>query len=299
VHVVVIGGGTMGAGIAQVMADAGHAVRLVEVDSAAAEAAEARLRRAADRARARAGSGSPGAGAIEVVVGIPSDAGDGARATQLLVEAVYEDEALKRRLLAEAERRVPPTAVLASNTSSLSIASIAGALERPQRFLGMHFFNPVPRSALVELVTGPATSEATLQAARDWVRALGKEEIVVRDSPGFATSRLGVAAGLEAIRMLEEGVASAEDIDRGMVLGYRHPMGPLRLTDLVGLDVRLAIAEHLERTLGPRFAPPRLLRDKVAAGDLGRKAGRGFFDWPEPGPASGAPWAAPPGRGRP
>jgi 3-hydroxybutyryl-CoA dehydrogenase len=143
----------------------------------------------------------------------------------------------------------------------------------------MHFFNPVPRSLLVEIVTGPATAPPAVERAREWVHLLGKEEIVVRDSPGFATSRLGVAIGLEAIRMLEEGVASAEDIDRGMVLGYRFPMGPLRLTDLVGLDVRLAIAEHLERTLGARFAPPRLLRDKVAAGELGRKAGRGFFTW--------------------
>lgn len=282
-RVLVIGGGTMGAGIAQVMAEAGYGVRLVEADEAAAGVARARLAHAAERAAGGSGAAptapTASAGAIasiEVVAGI-SELGNGA--VDLVVEAVPEDEPLKRRVLAAAERRVPAGAVVASNTSSLSIAALAGVLERPERFLGMHFFNPVPRSALVELVTGPVTSEATVASARRWVRELGKEEIVVRDAPGFATSRLGVAAGLEAIRMLEEGVASAEDIDRGMVLGYRHPMGPLRLTDLVGLDVRLAIAEHLERTLGPRFAPPQLLRDKVAAGELGKKAGRGFFDW--------------------
>ena len=280
-RVLVIGGGTMGAGIAQVMAEAGYGVRLVEADEAAAGAARARLAHAAERAassgEAAGAAAAPGAiASIEVVAGIP-ELGD--CAADLVVEAVPEDESLKRRVLAAAERRLPAGAVVASNTSSLSIAALASALERPERFLGMHFFNPVPRSALVELVTGPVTSEATVESARRWVRELGKEEIVVRDAPGFATSRLGVAAGLEAVRMLEEGVASAEDIDRGMVLGYRHPMGPLRLTDLVGLDVRLAIAEHLERTLGPRFAPPQLLRHKVAAGELGKKAGRGFFDW--------------------
>ncbi len=281
-RVLVIGGGTMGAGIAQVMAEAGYGVRLVEVDEAATAAARARLAHAAERA-ASPGEAAGAIASIEVVAGIP-ELGDGA--PDLVVEAVPEDESLKRRVLAAAERRVPAGAVVASNTSSLSIAALASALERPERFLGMHFFNPVPRSALVELVTGPVTSEATVASARRWVRELGKEEIVVRDAPGFATSRLGVAAGLEAIRMLEEGVASAEDIDRGMVLGYRHPMGPLRLTDLVGLDVRLAIAEHLERTLGPRFAPPQLLRDKVAAGELGKKAGRGFFDWSAGRPAA-------------
>jgi 3-hydroxybutyryl-CoA dehydrogenase len=299
-QVLVIGGGTMGAGIAQVMAGAGHRVRLVEVSDAAAEAARARLASAAERATARA-AGSPdpatvadaaGAAAaiasIEVVSGMQDASAPPGAAIDLAVEAVFEDEALKHRLLAEIEDYVPKAAVIASNTSSLSITALASALEHPERFLGMHFFNPVPRSALVELVTGPRTSEATVASARRWVRALGKEEIVVRDSPGFATSRLGVAAGLEAIRMLEEGVASAEDIDRGMVIGYRHPMGPLRLTDLVGLDVRLAIADYLARTLGPRFEPPQLLRQKVAAGEVGKKAGKGFFDWGTAEPPPGA-----------
>ncbi|MBA3524074.1 MAG: 3-hydroxyacyl-CoA dehydrogenase family protein, partial [Geodermatophilaceae bacterium] len=153
------------------------------------------------------------------------------------------------------------------------------ALDRPDRFLGMHFFNPVPASKLVEVVLAPQTAPEAVDIARDWARRLGKTDVVVRDSPGFASSRLGVLLGLEAIRMLEEGVADAEAIDTAMELGYRHPMGPLRSTDLVGLDVRLAIAEYLASTLGPRFEPPQLLRDKVAAGDLGRKTGRGFHDY--------------------
>ena len=170
--------------------------------------------------------------------------------------------------------------MLASNTSSLSITELAAALRRPERFLGMHFFNPVPAIDAGRGRRRPARPPAAYATGPlEWVRALGKTEVVVRDSPGFATSRLGVLLGLEAIRMLEEGVADAESIDRAMELGYRHPMGPLRSTDLVGLDVRLAIAEHLHATLGERFAPPRLLREKVARGELGRKTGQGFHDW--------------------
>lgn len=289
--VLVVGGGTMGAGIAEVLLRAGKRVVLCETDERAASAARDRVVAGLERRAAPAGPVGPVGEAaeqappditamLEVVVGIP-DTRDAASAdsAELAIEAVFEDVDLKRTVLREIESRLPDDALLASNTSSLPIADLAGALRRPERFLGMHFFNPVPRSLLVEIVTAPATAPPAVERARDWVHLLGKEEIVVRDSPGFATSRLGVAIGLEAIRMLEEGVASAEDIDRGMVLGYRFPMGPLRLTDLVGLDVRLAIAEHLERTLGTRFAPPRLLRDKVAAGELGKKTGRGFFTW--------------------
>lgn len=302
--VLVVGGGTMGAGIAEVFVRAGKRVVLCEMDEAAAEAARARVERGLartfersdERPVAREGIGPAGEepgetrGApattapattaparralLEVVSGIPD-----CRDAELAIEAVFEDADLKRTVLREIEIRAGPGAIVASNTSSLSIGGLAGALDRPDRFIGMHFFNPVARSSLVELVTGGETSRATVEQARAWVHLLGKEEIVVRDSPGFATSRLGVAIGLEAIRMLEEGVASAEDIDRGMVLGYRFPIGPLRLTDLVGLDVRLAIADHLERTLGERFSPPRLLREKVAAGELGKKTGQGFFTW--------------------
>ncbi|HUF98398.1 MAG TPA: 3-hydroxyacyl-CoA dehydrogenase family protein, partial [Ilumatobacter sp.] len=197
----------------------------------------------------------------------------------LVIEAVPEDVTLKRNVLVAIDEFLPAAAVVASNTSSLSISRLADALADPGRFIGMHFFNPVPRSSLIELVIAPTTSEPTLAAAQHWSQLLGKTTVVVRDSPGFATSRLGVAIGLEAIRMLEEQVASAEDIDAGMTLGYKHPLGPLRLTDMVGLDVRLGIAEHLARELGPRFEPPDLLREMVRDGKLGQKTGQGFYRW--------------------
>lgn len=270
-----IGGGTMGAGIAQVLLEAGCDVVVVEADAGAAARARVRIIEGLTR---RKGVTTEELKARTDRLGAITDLSEPLRA-ELVIEAIPEIPDAKRDLLAAAEKVVPPTALLASNTSSLSITDLAGALERPERFLGMHFFNPVPLSALVELVVGDGTAPATVDDARQWVARLGKESIEVRDSPGFATSRLGVALGLEAIRMLAEGVASAADIDRGMVLGYRHPMGPLRLTDLVGLDVRLAIAEHLAATLGPRFDPPALLRDKVAAGELGKKTGRGFYEW--------------------
>ena len=196
----------------------------------------------------------------------------------LVIEAVPELAGLKRELLAKTEA-IAPDAVLATNTSSLSVNGLAEGLRRPERFLGLHFFNPVPASSLVEIVVGARTDSALVTRAKGWVEALGKSAIVVTDSPGFASSRLGVALALEAMRMLEEGVAGAEDIDTAMTLGYKHPMGPLRTTDVVGLDVRLAIAEHLASELGERFEPPAVLRDKVAAGELGRKTGRGFYDW--------------------
>jgi 3-hydroxybutyryl-CoA dehydrogenase len=265
----VIGGGTMGAGIAQVLVQAGVEVFLSEISDDAATAGRARVVAGLERA----GHGELST-SLTTVTGLPDGCDVG-----VAIEAVPEDESLKRRVLASVEKAVRADTLIATNTSSLSIEGLAGALADPGRFLGMHFFNPVPRSALVEIVTGSAMRPETLAAAREWVSLLGKEEIVVRDSPGFATSRLGLIIGLEAIRMVEEGVASPKDIDRGMELGYRFPMGPLRLTDLVGLDVRLAIAEHLESTLGDRFSPPALLRQKVARGELGKKAGRGFFDW--------------------
>jgi 3-hydroxybutyryl-CoA dehydrogenase len=210
------------------------------------------------------------------VVGTPAELpGDVA----LVIEAVPELPGVKAGVLAATERVVGPRCVIASNTSSLSITALARALELPGRFVGMHFFNPVPASSLVEIVTGEATGADAIEQAARWTRTLGKNEVVVRDSPGFATSRLGVLLGLEAIRMVEEGVAGPDEIDRAMELGYRHPMGPLRSTDLVGLDVRLNIAEHLATALGPRFEPPALLRDKVARGELGRKTGQGFYRW--------------------
>jgi len=276
--VAVVGGGRMGAGIAQVFAVAGAKVTIAEADDSSAAAAVERVEQGLHRA---AEKGKLDASPAEVLrrlstvtslSEIPADAG-------LVVEAVPELIAAKLAVLTAVEKVVSPTAVLASNTSSLSIAEMGAALDHPHRFVGMHFFNPVPASILVEVVHAPATDGAIVKNVLEWVHTLGKSDVVVKDSPGFATSRLGVALGLEAIRMFEEGIADAESIDRAMELGYRHPMGPLRSTDLVGLDVRLAIAEHLATTLGARFEPPQLLRDKVSRGELGRKTGQGFFSW--------------------
>ncbi|MFE9244057.1 3-hydroxyacyl-CoA dehydrogenase family protein [Nocardiopsis sp. NPDC006938] len=276
--VAVIGGGTMGAGIVQQFLMAGARVVLVEATTDAAEAGVGRVSAGLDKARER--------GKIEAApadylarLGTVTDASELPADTGLVVEAVPERPALKIAVLTAAEAAVGEDTVLASNTSSLSVTELAAALKRPGRFLGTHFFNPVPASKLVEIVTTPETDPAVLETVRGWVGALGKTEIVVRDAPGFATSRLGVMLGLEAIRMVEEGVASPADIDTAMELGYRHPMGPLRLTDLVGLDVRLAIAEYLAGELGDRFSPPELLRRKVAEGRLGRKSGEGFHLW--------------------
>jgi 3-hydroxybutyryl-CoA dehydrogenase len=274
----VIGGGRMGAGIAQVFAAAGASVTIAEADPAAAAAARDRVAMGLLRA-AEKGKLTEPPDAVLLRVELAPDVAGLPAAAELVVEAVPEDSDLKMRVLAAAEAFVGEQTVLASNTSSLSIAGLADGLRRPSRLVGMHFFNPVPVSDLVEIVVGPQTADAVRDNARAWVAALGKTAIVVRDSPGFATSRLGVLLGLEAIRMLQEGVADAASIDRAMELGYRHPMGPLRSTDLVGLDVRLAIAEHLHRELGERFAPPRLLREKVARGELGRKTGQGFYTW--------------------
>ena len=276
-RVLVYGGGRMGSGIAHAFVAAGSSVQVIESDTAAARAAVERvggsLRKAADKGTLTEDLETV-LRRLSVSAGPHPDFGD----VELAIEAVPEDLELKRAVFQLLERAVPH-AVLATNTSSLSIDAIAHGLEAPERFIGLHFFNPVPTSDLVEVVVGEHTAHALVEQASGWVAALGKTAITVRDSPGFASSRLGVAIALEAMRMVQEGVASAEDIDTAMTLGYRHPVGPLRTTDIVGLDVRLAIAEHLARELGPRFEPPQLLRDKVAAGELGRKSGRGFYDW--------------------
>jgi 3-hydroxybutyryl-CoA dehydrogenase len=277
-YAAVVGGGTMGAGIAHVLLAAGASVTIAEGDDALAEAAHARvgasLRKAEDR-----GKLPDGVTAVALLDRLSSctDLASLPAGTELLVEAVPERLELKRQVFGRAAAACPD-AVLASNTSSLSIGAIAEGLPG-ERIIGMHFFNPVPVQKLVELVLHDGVSAEVVAKARGWAEALGKTVIEVHDAPGFATSRLGIAVGMEAIRMVEEGVASAEDIDTGMMLGYGWPMGPLRLTDQVGLDVRLSIAEHLAAELGPRFAPPNLLREKVERGELGRKSGRGFYDW--------------------
>ncbi|MGW3290431.1 3-hydroxyacyl-CoA dehydrogenase family protein [Streptomyces sp. NPDC001002] len=274
----VIGGGRMGAGIAQAFAAAGSVVTVVESGTEAAAAALERIGAGLGRAEERGHLGESAERVIRRVT-VVDTVGDLHADTELVVEAVPEDAALKARVLKAAEEAVGGTTVLATNTSSLSVADLAAVLDRPERFLGMHFFNPVPASALIEIVVAPGTAPHTVEAALEWTKALGKQDVVVKDSPGFASSRLGLALGLEAIRMVEEGVAAPEAIDDAMRLGYKHPMGPLRLTDLVGLDVRLAIAEYLHATLGERFAPPRLLVEKVARGELGHKTGQGFYTW--------------------
>jgi len=277
--VAVVGAGTMGHGIAHVCAAAGFETRLYDVDAAARqralEAIAANLDRGVELGKVEAGARQATLARLRAC-GEPSEACDGA---DLVVEAVPEDLDLKRRVLAAVAEHVDPTTVLASNTSSLPISAIADGLPGAERVVGLHFFNPVHLMALVEVVRGDRTADAVVEAVLDVVKALGKEPIVVRDSPGFASSRLGVLVGLEAIRMLEEGVASARDIDRAMELGYRHPMGPLRLTDLVGLDVRLEIARYLNRELGERFRPPALLERMVEEGRLGKKTGEGFYRW--------------------
>jgi 3-hydroxybutyryl-CoA dehydrogenase len=272
----VLGGGRMGGGIAHAFLLAGSDVVIVDQPDAL-KAAEAGIRRAIATSVDR-GTTTRARAELDAALRVSSD-----RALladrDLVVEAIPEIPDLKTAALLEVESLLDAHAVLATNTSSLSIDDLAAPLARPDRFLGLHFFNPVPVSTLVEVVAGAATDPALVATAGDWVRALGKTPVTVRDAPGFASSRLGVALALEAIRMLEEGVASADDIDAAMVLGYKHATGPLRTTDVVGLDVRLSIAEYLHAQLGERFEPPALLREMVAAGKLGRKTGEGFFVW--------------------
>src|SRR5688500_17352453 len=277
--VAVLGAGTMGHGIAQVAALSGADVVLRDVDDKAVEKGLAGIRKSLDKAVEKGKSSRADADAALARVRPTTDLAAAVRDADLVVEAVPEKLDLKRRVFADVAQHFGPAAILATNTSSLSIGAIAQGVPRPERVVGMHFFNPVPVMKLVEVVRGAQTSDDTTRAVVGLAQRFGKEPIVVRDSPGFATSRLGVAIGLEAIRMLEEGVASAEDVDKAMTLGYNHPMGPLRLTDLIGLDVRLSIAEYLAATLGPRFEPPQLLRDLVAQGKLGKKTGEGFYRW--------------------
>jgi 3-hydroxybutyryl-CoA dehydrogenase len=274
---VVIGAGTMGAGIAYVAANAGYHVELVEVDPARANAALGDLQSLWDKAVTRGRQSEEDARAAGGRVRTATAVDQLATGPDLVVEAVPERLALKHEVLSAAEKLRP--ALLASNTSSIPIGSLAGVLERPDRFCGLHFFNPVWAMQLIEIVVGPASAPESVDAAVAVTARLGKEPVVVRDAPGFATSRLGIALGLEAIRMFADGVASAADIDKAMTLGYRHPMGPLELSDVVGLDVRLDIARLLEAAYGERFAPPPLLATMVAEGKLGKKSGEGFYRW--------------------
>ena len=276
--VAVVGGGTMGAGIVYVFAAAGFDVRLVEPDHARAAAVRTTLADVASdgvkRGKLSAAQANQVTESVQrcaAIAELPTD-------LDLAIETVPERLDLKQQVLAEIASRSPR--MIATNTSALSIDTLARSVRDPANFLGMHFFNPVWSLAMVELVRGRHTSDETISRAAQFAAATGKTTITVRDVPGFATSRLDLIASLEAIRMLQDGVASAADIDRAMVVAYRHPVGPLRLSDIVGLDVRLDIARGLNTALGERYAPPRLLEEMVARGDLGQKSGKGFFDWP-------------------
>lgn len=282
-QIAVIGSGTMGRGIAYLAAAAGYDTVIHDVDASALDAAKASVESTLRKGVEKGKISSEAATAAMARVQVASELEPAVRAADLIIEAVPEIFDLKKDLFAQADLFCSEQTILASNTSSLSITKLASNVEKRARFVGLHFFNPPHVMKLIEIVRGERTSDETVDEVREVAEKMGKQAIVVRDTPGFATSRLGVAIGLEAIRMLEEGVASAEDIDRAMELGYNHPMGPLRLSDLVGLDVRLGIAEYLASTLGPRFEPPALLRQMVADGRLGKKTGRGFYEWNDEG----------------
>ena len=269
----VLGGGRMGAGIAHAFLAAGATVKVVDINDDAVAAAKARVEKAIQGSLDRGAEGSFDSWAQRLT--LSTDVSEFA-GFDLVVEAVQESMELKTTAFSNIAKAAPE-AVIATNTSSLSVSQLADTVAND--VIGLHFFNPVPASKLVEVVIAESTPEALVETAKGWVEALGKTAVVVKDAPGFASSRLGVAIALEAIRMVEEGVASARDIDNAMVLGYKFPIGPLELTDIVGLDVRLGIAEYLESTLGERFAPPQLMRDMVSRGELGRKSGKGFYDY--------------------
>jgi 3-hydroxybutyryl-CoA dehydrogenase len=280
-EVAVLGAGTMGHGIAQVAAMSGYRVTLRDVSTEILDRAlrsiDSNLSKGVERGKVTAEERERALSNMRATTDLAETGG-----ADLFIEAVPERMELKRETLAAVERVASGEFIFATNTSSLSVSEIARGAARPERVVGMHFFNPVHIMRLLEVVVGERTSADTVEAAREVGRRMRKEPITVRDVPGFASSRLGVALGLEAMRMVEEGVAEAKDIDTAMELGYNHPMGPLKLTDLVGLDVRLQIAEYLHREFGDeRFRPPQILRRMVAEGKLGKKSGEGFYNWKE------------------
>lgn len=275
----VLGAGTMGHGIAQVTAMAGNEVTLRDIDEAVLTAGidsiEANLQGGVDRGKVTEGEMAATLDRIATTTEMEAAVAD----AELVVEAVPEDVDLKQSVFEDVAAAAPPDAILATNTSSLSVTEIISTLDDSGRALGLHFFNPVHIMELVEVIDAEQTDEATLERVIDFVESLEKTPITIRDSAGFASSRLGVALGAEAIRMLETGVAGPRDVDKAMELGYNHPMGPIELTDVVGLDVRLDVLEYLHEELGERFRPPQALRQKVRAGKLGKKTGEGFYIW--------------------
>ena len=279
--IAVIGAGTMGHGIAHVCAAAGYHAALFDVRPELVAAGLAKISANLDAGVAKGKVSAEQRAATLANLRGEADLAAALSGAQLVIEAVPEKLELKQKLLREAAELAGPAAILATNTSSLSVSEIAAAVPGPQRVIGTHFFNPVHLMKLLEIVVGRETAPEVLAQIQSFGARIGKDCIVVKDSPGFATSRLGLVIGLEAIRMVEEGVASPEDIDKAMCLGYGFPMGPLKLTDLVGLDVRLSIAEYLREHLrdGAHFQPPALLKQMVAEGKLGKKSGQGFYKW--------------------
>ncbi|MFB6296999.1 MAG: 3-hydroxyacyl-CoA dehydrogenase family protein [Salinirussus sp.] len=278
-HVTVLGAGTMGHGIAQVSAMAGHEVRMRDVEREIVEeglaAVESNLEGGVDRGKVTEASAEATLDRIEGTTSLP----DAVAGADLVVEAVPERMELKRDTFADVEAEVDPDAVIATNTSSLSVTEISSALDHPGRAIGLHFFNPVHIMELVEVVIAEQTADETVAFARQFVDGIDRTPIEVTDTAGFASSRLGTAQAVEAMRMVQEGVADPRDIDTAMELGYNHPVGPIELGDVVGLDVRLDILEYLREELGERFRPPQILKRKVRAGKLGRKTGEGFYVW--------------------
>ena len=278
-HVTILGAGTMGHGIAHVCALAGHDIILRDIDEEvldeAIEAISANLEGGVQRDKLSHDDAAAALDRIDTTTDLDAAVAD----ADLVIEAVPEDMALKQTIFTEVETSAPSETIIATNTSSLSVTELASVLDRPTRVIGLHFFNPAHIMQLVEVVVAEQSAPAVVAEAEAFVEDIDRIPVTVRDSPGFASSRLGISLGVEAIRMLETGVAGPRDIDRAMTLGYNHPMGPIELTDHIGLDVRLGVLEYLREELGERFKPPQLLKRKVRAGHLGKKSGRGFYTW--------------------
>lgn len=278
-NIIVVGGGLMGTGIAHAFALVGHQVRLVDPSAVARDRAVAAIGKFFDEGVARGKLNEAEAAAAKSRIVAAENLGDGPVQADLLIETAVEDIAVKHSILREAEEKLPAHALLATNTSALSISEIASVVARPSRVVGMHFFNPVPKMKLVEIIRGLETSDQALDDAIAWVASLGKDHIVVNEAPGFTTSRMSALMGNEAMYMLAEGVASAEDIDKALRMGFNHPMGPLELGDLTGWDTRLKVLQHLHIVMGEKFRPCPLIIKMVKAGRHGRKVGRGVYEY--------------------